>query len=209
VMANQIAIRLQSRPGDEVICHAVSHIYDHEYSGAAAISGVMLRPLDSVDGTLPLDRIADRFRLAAAGRSPQVALICLENTHNDRGGLVLPEGHPEAVAKLARAHGAAMHLDGARLFNAAVASGRSLASLAAPFDTVNVCMSKGLGAPVGSLLVGSRAHCEQAVRIRRYLGGLMRQSGVLAGAARYALAHHVTRLADDHRRAAALGRALA
>lgn len=208
VMANQLAIRLQSQPGDEVLVHAASHILDHEYSGAAAISGVLLRPLDSVDGTLPLDAVAARLDAAAADRSAPLSLICLENTHNDRGGVILPAGYAEALAELVRPRGVRLHLDGARLFNAAVATGRSLADLAAPFDTVSVCMSKGLGAPVGSLLVGSAALCARAVRVRRYLGGLMRQTGLLAAAARYALAHHVERLADDHRRAARLGAAL-
>ena len=208
VMANQIAIRLQTQPGDEVLCHAASHILDHEYSGAAAISGVMLRPLDSVDGTLPLADVRHHLAMAAAGRSAPVGLICLENTHNDRGGVVLPAGHAAAVAALARPAGVAMHLDGARLFNAAVASGADPAELAAPFDTLSVCMSKGLGAPVGSLLVGTHEHCARGVRIRRYLGGLMRQTGLLA-AARYGLAHHIPRLAEDHRRAAILGAALA
>ncbi len=209
VMANQLAIRLQSQPGDEVLVHAASHILDHEYSGAAAISGVLLRPLDSLDGTLPLADVAARLDHASAGRSAPASLLCLENTHNDRGGVVLPGGYAEALAALARPRGARLHLDGARLFNAAVASGRPLAELAAPFDTVSVCMSKGLGAPVGSLLVGSRELCARAVRVRRYLGGLMRQTGLLAAAARYALAHHVDRLAEDHRRAADLGAALA
>ena len=209
VMANQLAIRLQTQPGDEVLVHAASHILDHEYSGAAAISGVMLRPLDSLDGSLDLTAVAERLTAAAAGRSAPVSLVCVENTHNDRGGLVLPHGYAEALAALVRPHGVRLHLDGARLFNAAVATGRSLADLAAPFDTVSVCMSKGLGAPVGSLLVGSRAQCERAVRIRRYLGGLMRQTGFLAAAARHALAHHIPRLADAHRRAAKLGAALA
>ncbi len=208
-MANQLAIRLQTRPGDQVLAHAASHIVDHEYGGAAVLSGVSVRTFDSDDGHLPLDAVAAVLDLAARDRLAPVALVCLENTHNDRGGVPLPAGHAESLAALVRPAGVAMHLDGARLFNAAAATGRSVAALAEPFDTVSVCMSKGLGAPAGSLLCGPLALRREARRVRRYLGGMMRQTGVLAAAALHGLHHHRAGLSDDHRRAAQLGATLA
>ncbi|MCO4761389.1 MAG: low specificity L-threonine aldolase [Myxococcales bacterium] len=208
-MANQIAIRLQTQPGDEVLCHQASHIFDHECGGAAAISGVTLRPLDSADGTLPPASVRRHLHVGEDGRTAPTTLLCLENTHNDRGGRVLPPGHGDELAALVRPAGVSLHLDGARLFNAQVASDIPVSTLAAPFNTVSVCMSKGLGAPVGSLLVGAREHCERGRRIRRYLGGLMRQAGVLAAAALHGLEHNIARLAHDHERAALLGRSLA
>ena len=208
-MANQIALRLHTQPGDAVICHADCHIVHHEAGAAPALSGVTLVALPSEDGALDVEDVARALCVQEDGYTPQTRLVCFENPHNAAGGRIVPQLHIDAVAALCRRKGIALHLDGARLWNASVASGRSLGELAAPFTTVSVCLSKGLGAPVGSLLVGPRALIARARRMRRMLGGMMRQAGVLAAAGVYALDHHVERLAEDHRRAELLASALA
>lgn len=208
-MANQIALRLHTQPGDAVICHADAHIVHHEAGAAPALSGVTLTLLPSEDGILDVEDVANAMRTREDGYSPQTRLVCFENPHNGAGGRIVPQLQIDAVAALCRRNGVALHLDGARLWNAAVASGRSLGELAAPFTTISVCLSKGLGAPVGSLLVGERAQIERARRLRRMLGGMMRQAGMLAAAGLYALDNHVERLAEDHRRAELLASALA
>jgi threonine aldolase len=208
-MANQLAVRVHGAAGEEAIVHAACHIYNYEGGAAAALSGVQLRPIDSADGTLDLDVLERSIR---GGHDPHLAptrLVCLENTHNACGGLVVPQGHVTAVAALARRYGLALHLDGARLANAAVASGASMAELAEPFDTVSLCLSKGLGAPVGSVLAGPQRLVDKARHWRKRFGGGMRQAGILAAAGLYALHHHVARLSDDHRRARHLAEGIA
>jgi threonine aldolase len=209
VMANQLAVRLHARPGEEGIVHAACHIFNFEGGAAAALSGVSLRPVDSEDGTLPVDLVRAALRLTDDPHNAQTRFIAFENTHNASGGMVVPQQNILAVSALAHQHGLALHLDGARLFNAHVASGTPIAELVAPFDTVSVCLSKGLGAPIGSVLVGSEALMRQARRYRKLFGGGMRQAGVLAAAGLHALEHHVARLADDHRRATILAEGLA
>jgi threonine aldolase len=209
-MSNQLAIRAQTRLGDDMILHARAHIHRYEGGGAAMLSGVTTRTVDSMDGGLPVDALEAAYHDATADiHLTQTSLVAMENTHNLCGGLVLPEENVRAVARWTQARGVALHLDGARLWNAAVASGRTEAELAAPFDTVSVCFSKGLGAPVGSALAGSAATIERARRFRKVLGGGMRQAGLLAAAALHALEHHRARLADDHRRAKAFAHAIA
>lgn len=208
-MANQLALRAQTRPGDEAVVHAKSHIFNYESGGAPALSGLSLRPIDSADGTLPLDAIDGALHLSDDPHFAPTTLLCLENTVNGCGGVVLPAGYAELATGLVRAHGIRAHLDGARLMNAVVASRRSAADIAAPFDTVSLCLSKGLGAPVGSVLAGDAPTIKRAWRFRKMFGGGMRQAGVLAAAGRHALRHHVERLADDHRRARELAEALA
>ena len=198
-MANQIALLVHARPGDEVVVSEGAHCAWYESGAAAAWAGVQC----VVAGSGPMFSVDD---LDAAVKPrvyyyPRTSLVALENTHNRGGGKVLPQALVVDVAARARAHGLAVHLDGARLFNASVASGRSLRELAAPADTVSVCLSKGLGAPVGSLLAGDAARIEAAHRFRKMLGGGMRQVGVLAAAGLYALRNHSARLADDHRNA--------
>ncbi len=207
-MANQIAIGAHVEPGDEVICGETAHVYMWEGGAIARLWGATPR-------TFPGDRgILRRADLQGAIRPDnphyvQTRLVCLENTHNRSGGRVYPAEHVEAVTGWAREHGLATHCDGARLMNAVVASGRSAAELSAPFDTVSICFSKGLGAPVGSALAGPRELIAKAHRLRKVLGGGMRQAGVVAAGAIYALNHHVERLAEDHQHARILAEAIA
>lgn len=207
-MANQLAVRMHTRHGDEVIAHRLCHIFNHESGAAAALAGVQMRLLDSADGSLPEQEVIASIRCADDPHNAPTALIAMENTHNECGGVVVPQSNVERVAEIARSHGLRFHLDGARLFNAAVASGRPPKELAAPFDSVSVCFSKGLGAPIGSVICGTSSAIAVAYRFRKMYGGGMRQVGVLAQAAMYALDHHVDRLAEDHRRARILAIAL-
>jgi threonine aldolase len=206
VMGNQIALALHTRPGDEVVLAERSHVYHYESGAPGRISGVQLRPVGDATGILrPGDLAPVR---GAHDWEPRTRLVCLENTINKSGGRVYPLEALCATAAAARAAGLALHLDGARLWNAAVATGTPEAAFAAPFDTVTVCLSKGLGAPVGSLLAGTAATMREARRLRKLLGGGMRQVGVLAAAGLLALDHR-PHLADDHRRARRLADALA
>lgn len=197
VMANQIALFLHTQPGDEVLVPHGAHCMWYESGAAPALSGVQLRPIGDEDGRFGPDDVAAAINPDDA-HYPRTRLVTLENTHNRSGGRVAPQATVRAIAELARARGLAMHLDGARLWNAHVATGLPLAELAEPFDTVSVCLSKGLGAPVGSLIAGSRALIVRAHRRRKQLGGGMRQAGILAAAGLYALDHHLARLAEDH-----------
>lgn len=200
IMANQSALLALGEPGTEALIDGRGHILDWEEAAAAALGGLQLRPVATPDGLLTPELVA------AAVPPPsrfvtRTSIVCLENTHNAAGGRVLPLERMEAVVAVARERGARVHLDGARLPNAAVATGRTLAELAAPADTVMVALSKGLGAPVGSVLAGSEEAMERAWRARRRLGGGMRQAGILAAAALYGLRNNFQRLAEDHRRA--------
>ncbi|HEX5641593.1 MAG TPA: low-specificity L-threonine aldolase [Thermoleophilia bacterium] len=208
-MCNQAAVRALTGRGDEVFLHAQAHIVFYEQGGASALSQVQLRVFDSPDGTLDLEKMEEYVHTDADVHWAPTRLVCLEQTHNHCGGVVLPLEHILAVRAFCDRHGLGMHLDGARLFNAVAATGVSAADYAAPFDTVSVCLSKGLGAPVGSLLVTDAATLPAAARARKVLGGGMRQAGVIAAGGLYALRHNVARLADDHRRARRLAEALA
>jgi threonine aldolase len=208
VMGNQIALKLHTSPGDEVVVAERSHIFHYESGAPALISGVQLQPVPHARGFLTPEAVEAVVR-GAYDWEPRTRLVCLENTVNKTGGAVYPPGLAAAVAEAARRHGLALHLDGARLWNAAAALGLPEAELAEPFDTVNVCLSKGLGAPVGSVLAGSAEAVRQGRRYRKLLGGGMRQVGVLAAAGLYALEHHRPRLADDHAKARRLAEALA
>lgn len=208
-MANQLALRAQTQPGDEIILHARAHIRDWESGGPAALSGVTCRAVESADGSLPMEEVAAQIRDASDAHRAPTAMICVENTHNACGGRVVAQEGIEALGELARGRGLRMHLDGARLWNAAVASGRSLAELTAPFDSVSLCFSKGLGAPMGSVLVADAATIRRAHRFRKMFGGGVRQGGVVAAAARFALEHHLARLAEDHANARRFAEALA
>ncbi len=203
IMANQTAILVQAPPGTEVLIEADAHILHWEDCAAAAWGGVQLRPVPTDDGVLTAAAVSAALR-PDSRYAPRVSLLCIENTHNSAGGKIMTPGRTAEVAETARARDIPVHLDGARLANAAVALGVPLAVLAAPADTVMMSLSKGLGAPVGSVLAGSAATMQAAWRVRRRLGGGMRQAGLLAAAALYALEHNVARLADDHRRARAL-----
>ena len=199
--SNLCGLMAHCQRGDEYIVGQMAHAYRWEGGGAAVLGSIQPQPLtQAADGTMALDDIAAAIKPDDPHHA-RTRLLALENTW---GGQVLPPAYVDAATTLARRHGLATHLDGARLFNAAVASGRAVADLARPFDTVSVCFSKGLGAPAGSALVGPRDLIARALRIRKMLGGGMRQAGVLAAAALHALDHHVDRLAEDHHHAALL-----
>jgi threonine aldolase len=208
-MCNQAAVRSLTQRGDEVFLHAQAHIMFYEQGAASALSSVQVRCFDSPDGTLDLEKMEEYLHTDADVHWAPTRLVCLENTHNHCGGVILPFEHLQAVRALCERHGLALHLDGARLFNAAVAAGIAAADYAAACDTVSVCLSKGLGAPVGSVLAGDASVIGRALRARKLFGGGMRQAGILAAAGIYALEHNVARLADDHRRARELARGLA
>ena len=206
-MGNQLAIATQTRPGDDVIVGEGAHPVFYEAAAGAALSGVQF----TVAGRGGFYS-ADEMEAAVQPRvywSPRTSLVSVENTHNRAGGRVWPLAQARAVADKARALGLASHLDGARIWNASVASGVEVQAWAAPFDTISVCFSKGLGAPVGSAFCGPRRLVEEARRFRKRWGGAMRQSGILAAAALHALAHHRARLADDHANARALAEKMA
>ncbi len=196
-MANLIACKLHTRPGDEVILERGSHLYRYEAGGFAAFAGVSVAVLDGERGLLEPDQIGGALRLSDV-HQPVSRLLWLENTHNYGGGSCYPLDQLAAVTAAGREHGLIVHLDGARVWNACVAQGVALTDVARHVDSLNFCFSKGLGCPVGSVFIGSRAMVEEARRVRKMLGGGMRQAGVLAAAALHALDHHVERLAEDH-----------
>ncbi len=195
-MGNQLAIAVHTRPGDEVIVGEGAHVVFYECGAGPALSGVQFAIAGS-GGLFDADAMEERIQPSAYW-SPRTSLVCVENTHNRAGGRVFPQRDAVAVAERARSRGLAVHLDGARIWNASAATGLSIAELTAPFDTVSVCFSKGLGAPVGSALCASRELVERARRLRKMWGGGMRQSGILASAALHALRNHRARLVDDH-----------
>ncbi|MGA1410631.1 MAG: low-specificity L-threonine aldolase [Prochlorotrichaceae cyanobacterium] len=206
-MTNQVALRTHTEPGNEVILESQAHIYYYEGGAPAALSGVTCRLIEGQQGIF---RAAD---LLAALRPedvhfPRTRLVCLENTHNRGGGRIYPLPEIEAIAQVCQQQGLKLHLDGARLWNACVATGISEADYAKPFDTISVCFSKGLGAPVGSALVGSEVDMQRARRFRKMFGGGMRQAGMIAAGALYALEHHRDRLQVDHQNAQILAEAL-
>ncbi|HTH60033.1 MAG TPA: low-specificity L-threonine aldolase [Paraburkholderia sp.] len=204
--SNLAALMAHCARGDEYIVGQAAHTYKYEGGGAAVLGSIQPQPLDNADdGSIPLERIAAAIK-PIDDHFARTRLLALENTI---GGKVLPAAYVDEATRLAHARGLSTHLDGARVFNAAVASGQSLAALSAGFDSVSICFSKGLGTPIGSVLVGSHALIESARRWRKMLGGGMRQVGVLAAACLYALDHNVARLADDHANAARLAAGLA
>jgi len=206
-MANQIALKLHSRPGDVLLAEETSHVLIYEYGGAAAHAGLITVGLRGDGGRLTGEQIRDAVpsRTKVADQAP--AILSLETTHNSSGGRVWPVAELEAVVDAARDAGLAVHLDGARIMNAAVALGVPPAAIAGRFDTVTICLSKGLGCPLGALLAGPAATIERAWREKHLFGGAMRQAGIVAAAGIYALDHHVERLADDHARARRLAEA--
>ncbi|MEI9980031.1 MAG: GntG family PLP-dependent aldolase [Edaphobacter sp.] len=207
-MGNQIAIRLHTQHGQEVICEARSHVLDWEMAMMAAFSGCQARTVAAERGILTWDHIKPAIGAKIYYRA-QTALVCLENTHNMAGGTVTPLPVMEEIWAGAREAGLAVHLDGARVFNAATALGISVAKLTSGFDTVMFCLSKGLGAPVGSMLVGSESAIRQARIHRKALGGGMRQAGILAAAGLIALHEMTKRLGEDHANARLLAEAVA
>jgi len=206
--ANQSGIWLDTRPGTELLLEANAHLVHYEFAGVATLAGAQIRPIATPDGLLTADLVRGALR-APSPHVPRASAVALENTHNSAGGKVMPLAVEEAVAAVAREAGLTLHLDGARLWNAAVALGLPPARLAAPADTVMVSLSKGLGCPVGSCLAFPGAARDDVWQIRKRLGGGMRQSGILAAAGLYALEHNLGRLAEDHANAWRLADGLA
>ncbi len=199
-MGNEVAISAHTQPGDEVILETNSHIFNYEGGAPALLSGVQLCPLPGEKGVITAEQIESAIRSKDI-HHPNTSLICLENTHNMAGGTIYPLDEIRRIREIAEAHHLKMHLDGARLWNAFVATGISFQEYGRYFDSISVCFSKGLGAPVGSMLVGSTEYINSARRYRKIYGGGMRQAGILAAAALYALDNNLERLADDHKNA--------
>jgi threonine aldolase len=206
-MANLIAQMVHVRRGDEIVLGAGCHTVLHEVGAGAALAGVQYSVIPG-NGLFTAEQVEERVK-APTFHTPGTGLVWIENTHNAGGGLVFPQPEIEKVAAVCRRYGLPLHLDGARMFNVAVASGRSAAELAAPFDSLSFCLSKGLGAPVGSVLCGTTEFRTAAHRFRKMLGGGMRQAGIVAAAGIFALKHNVDRLAEDHVHARRLAHALA
>lgn len=206
-MTNQVALRAHTEPGDEVVLEAQAHIYYYEAGGPAALSGVSCRLIHGNHGVFTADQLQDALR-PADQHFPRTKLVCLENTHNRGGGRIYPPEEVQRIAAVCRERSLRLHLDGARLWNASVASGRSEAELVQEFDSVSVCFSKGLGAPVGSALAGSAEFVQRARRFRKMFGGGMRQAGILAAGVLHALEYQRERLAEDHAHARLLAAGL-
>ena len=204
-MGNQICLRLVVPPAQELVCDADAHVVTYEHGGAAQHGGIQSRTVPG--GPMDVATVADFVRPDGGG-TVATSAVSVEQTHNRGGGAVQPLEVLQGLRRLTASHGMALHCDGARIWNASVASGTPLAAYGAVFDTLSVCLSKGLGAPVGSLVVTDEARAAEARVLRKRLGGGMRQAGVLAAAGSYALVHHLERLAEDHRRAGLIADAL-
>jgi threonine aldolase len=206
-MTNQVAVRIHCKPGDEFLCEAGCHIYNYEQGAFAQLSGVVARTVAGEFGVLHLDQFRGLIR-PENDHLVRTRLVCIENTHNRGAGRVQPYDEVVGICKWAHGAGLRTHLDGARLFNAAIASGVDAGTWSREFDTVSVCFSKGLGAPVGSALAGPEDLIREARRHRKLFGGGMRQAGIIAAGALFALEHHIERLAEDHENAQVLARAI-
>jgi threonine aldolase len=206
-MSNQICIRVHTQPGDEMLCETNCHVYNNEAGGPAVLSGVTCQLIEGDYGILDVSQLEGKIR-PFNDHQVRTRLVSLENTHNRGGGRVFPLEKIQAISDWANKNDLMMHLDGARLWNAMAATHIAAAEWCRPFDSVSVCFSKGLGAPIGSALAGSQEFVKKARRIRKVFGGGMRQAGVAAAAALYALEHHVDRLADDHRNARVIAQAI-
>lgn len=203
-MANQIAIRVHTQPQDQIICDKRSHVYLYEGGGLAYNSMITARLLEGDKGQITADMISENINPDDI-HFPRTRLVSLENTMNKGGGSCYALPQIEEISALCNDKGLALHLDGARLFNALIATGQQPRDYGRCFDSISICLSKGLGAPVGSVLLGSKAMIKEALRVRKVFGGGMRQAGYLAAAGLYALEHHIERLAEDHKRATQLG----
>ncbi len=206
-MTNQVALRLHTQPGDEIFLESEAHIYYYEGGGPAALSGVSCRLLPGENGVFSAAQLKQSIR-PQDPHFPSAQMVCVENTHNRSGGRIFPMAAIKEIAQVCQQQDLILHMDGARFWNACVATGIDEAAYAAPFDTVSVCFSKGLGAPVGSALVGTHAQMAQARRFRKMFGGGMRQAGMIAAGALFALQHHRDRLKEDHENAQHLAQGL-
>lgn len=207
-MANQVALRLLSSPGDELVAAHNCHLFFAETGGPAIHSGLMLKPIPTTDGTFTGEEVRKHFRWGTGPHYPETRLLSVENTTNMGGGVAWSREKLDSVTEAAKALGLKMHLDGARLFNAAIASGMSAKEIAGRFDTATICLSKGLGCATGAVLVFDKAHWTKVRRLKQLMGGALRQSGYLAAAGIYALDNHLSRLAEDHKNAARLAELL-
>jgi len=204
-MTNQIGIRVHVQPGDEVVCHELSHVYLYEGGGIASNSGCSVRLMRGEYGKFTAEQLAQNVNPADDSHSAMTRLVTIENTTNMGGGSCWDIADIESIREVCDMHGLRLHLDGARLFNALVATDESPKRFGELFDTISICLSKGLGAPVGSLLLGTKEHIAKAHRVRKSMGGGMRQAGFLAAAGTYALENNIDRLRDDHDKARRLG----
>ncbi|MEX0273595.1 MAG: low specificity L-threonine aldolase [Flavobacteriaceae bacterium] len=204
-MANQTAIKLHTRPGDQLICDKYAHVFNYEGGGVSFNSGVSCKLADGHRGMISSTQVNESVNPPDCYHSPRTSLVCIENTTNKGGGACWDFKELERIGVVCREHGLAYHLDGARLWNALVAKGETPKQYGALFDTISVCLSKGLGCPIGSVLLGTNDHIAEAIRIRKIFGGGMRQVGYLAAAGIHALEHHIDRLAQDHERAREIG----
>ncbi|MEL6917754.1 MAG: GntG family PLP-dependent aldolase [Bacteroidota bacterium] len=207
-MANQTAIKLHTKQGEQLICDKYAHVYNYEGGGVSFNSGVSCRLVDGHRGMMTADQVVASINPPDFYHSPLTSLVCIENTTNKGGGACWDFEELKKIKNVCESHGLAYHLDGARLWNALIAKNESPKKHGALFDTISVCLSKGLGCPVGSVLIGSQDLIYKALRVRKVLGGGMRQAGFLAAAGMYALDHHMDRLSDDHKRALEIGELL-
>jgi len=209
-MSNAIAIRAHTNPGDEVITERYSHIYLYEGGGYAALSGCSVALVPAINGIMEPSDVDSAIRKSegSQGHFPNGSLVCVENTSNRGGGACYPLEYLDEIAEIAKRSGCASHVDGARLFNAVIATGIDAARMVEGYDSISICLSKGLGAPVGSVLIGSKEFIAKAHRWRKMFGGGMRQAGFLAAAGLFALENNIERLADDHKRARRLAEAV-
>lgn len=206
-MANQIALKVNSQPGWELLCERECHVVNYEVAGPVVHSGLLVNLLTTDRGMITADMVRQNIRVKSL-HTPETRLVALENTHNRHGGTILPQDEILKVREVCDEFGLILHLDGARIWNAHVATGISLPELTGPFDSLSVCISKGLGAPVGSLVVGSEEFIQKCLRARKLFGGGMRQVGIIAAGALYAVKNNIRRLADDHANAKYLASAL-
>ncbi len=207
-MANQAAIKLHTQPGEQLICDKWAHVYNYEGGGASFNSGVSCKLVDGHRGMITAKQVVENINPPDFYHSPLTSLVCLENTTNKGGGACYDFEEIKQIRKVCDEHNLGLHLDGARLFNALVAKGESPKQYGEVFDTISVCLSKGLGTPMGSVLIGDEKLMKNAMRVRKLLGGGMRQIGFMAAAGLYALENNVERLAEDHQRAQELAKTL-
>jgi threonine aldolase len=200
-MGNQLCLNVLTNPGDEVICERDAHIFHYESASPAALSGIQLNPLQGTNGVMNPDEVEKLIRPASAYYMPNSKVIEVENTHNRGGGVIQPLGNIMKLQSLAERYNLYYHLDGARIWNASVETGISLEEYASYFDTVSCCLSKGLGAPVGSIIAGPKEFIDQAFKKRKAWGGGMRQAGIIAAGGLYALKNNIDRLKEDHQKA--------
>lgn len=209
VMGNQICLNVHTQPSDEVICEENAHIFQYESGSPAALSGIQLYPVAGKNGIIDLESVRPLVRPTSAYYMPRSKVLEVENTHNRAGGIIYPIGQIELLKNVADEYNLKFHLDGARLWNASVASKTSLNKYCSFFDSVSVCLSKGLGAPIGSVIAGEKEFINEAYRVRKGWGGGMRQVGVLAAACLYALKNNIERLSEDHEKAKEFAKFLA